>query len=292
MIGIDPKTLAPIAPVIPPDIDARFRRDHADWIEDHYGAEYFEWPTHWHHAPYERLAKTFTRDELVLLWHSCIFSSKLDDHLEEHEPVLWKVRHSLWRYGADTKLPRLVAYYNRLSRIAVGLPDFDVRLSWTRSINTAAWAEHGRDNPIYLDASFGILLHYKGRHVMTISFATSVYGILVAQVQLREKRGNRFLYKLPMSYLDFALDMLHRAFPDETLYLVTGASTAVAVRAAYTKNPERLTPETAARIERFYDQPLGRYMRTGETVRCGSDDGRVFAKLARDAAHVSHEAAA
>lgn len=115
---------------------------------------------------------------------------------------------------------------------------------------------------------------------MTIGFAPSAHGILVAQVQLRQKRGNRFLYKLPMPYFDFALDLLRRAFPDEPLYLVTGTSTVAAVRASYGKNRDRLSAETATRIERFYDQSLRDYMRTGETVRCGSDDGREFERLA------------
>src|SRR4029077_16762645 len=157
-------------------------------------------------------------------------------------------------------------------------PDFAVRITHTRSINTAGWATDGRDNPIYLDASFGALVYYRGKHVMTIGFALSEYGILVAQVQLRQKRGNRFLYKLPTPYLDFALAMLQRAFPDDALYLVTGSSTTAAVRAAYGKHPSP-SPEVLDRVSRFYDQPLRDFARLGETVRCDSDDGRVFARL-------------
>lgn len=285
MIGLDPKLLRPITLVdCIRDPDTRLREDHLDWIEDVYGAEYFEWPTHWHHLPHEKLAFTFNYDELIKLWHGCIFSSKLDAYLQEHDPVVWKTQHSLWRYGGGRDYARFVACYNGLSRIAVDLPDFDVRLSWTRSINTAAWAHHGRDNPIYLDASFGVLLHYKRQHVMTIGFAVSSHGILVAQVQLREKRGNRFLYKLPLPYIDFALAMLQCAFPNDNLYLVTGTSTVAGIRAAYGKDANRLAAETATRIERFYDQPLRDYARTGETVKCGSDDGRVYAKLARASA--------
>lgn len=285
MIGIDPRDIVALSTVTEtPDASTRFIAVAADWIEDRYGADCFSWREHWHHAPHDLLAKAFTHDELVSLWHGCIFASKLDDHLEEHEALIWKVRHSLWRYGGSTDYQRFVACHNGLTRIAVDLPDFDVRITHTRSINTAAWAEHGRDNPIYLDASFGVLLYYRGKHVMTIGFALSKYGVLVAQVQLREKRGNRFLYKLPMPYLDFALDLLARAFPDDTLYLVTGKSTTAAIRAAYGKNADKLAVETAERVEHFYDQPLAAYARTGKTVRCGSDDGRVFARLERSLA--------
>lgn len=279
MIGIDPTSLVPLATLSGvPDAGTRFEAVAADWVEDRYGAD-FSWQEHWHHAPYERLARAFTRDELIWLWHHCTFASKLDDHLEEFEAAVWKVRHALWRYGCSRDYQRFVAYYNRLSRLAADLPDFGVRITHTRSINTAAWAAHGRDNPIYLDASFGVLVYYKGAHVMTIGFTPSEYGILVAQVQLRQQRGNRFLYKLPRPTLDFALDLLSRAFPAEALYLVTGSSTTEAIRAAYGKGCCVLAVATGERIARFYDQPLQGYERTGETVRCNSDDGRVFERL-------------
>ncbi len=291
MIGVDPASIVPLSPMADvPDAEIRFAAVAADWIEDHYGANYFTWQSHWHHAPRDLLAQAYTREELIRLWHGCIFASKLDDHLQEHDELIWKVRHSLWRYGGSRDYQRFVACYNGLARLSVDLPDFVVRITYTRSINTAAWAAHGRENPIYLDASFGVLLYYRGKHVMTIGFALSEYGILVAQVQLREKRGNRFLYKLPMTYLDFALDLIQRAFPDDALYLVTGTSTTAAIRSAYGKNADKLATETADRIEHFYDQALVGYTRTGQIVRCGSDDGRVYAHLSR--AWVEHKEAA
>jgi hypothetical protein len=287
MIGIDPRSLVPLGRVDGnpadsiPNAQARFRAVAADWIEDRYEADRFVWEEHWHYAPYALLAQAFTREELIRLWHSSHVASKLDDYFQEHEELVWKVQHSLWRYGFTRSFDRFVACHNGLGRVVVDLPDFDVRLTHTRFINTAAWAAHGRANGslIYLDASFGVLLYYKGVHAMTIGFALAAEGILVAQVQLRQKRGNRFLYKLPMPYLDFALDLLRRAFPDETLALVTGSSTTAAIRRAYGKKEDCLTPETAQRIERFYDQALRGYVRTGERVSGSSDDGRVFVPL-------------
>jgi hypothetical protein len=281
MIGIDPASIIPLASTSDvADAPARFAAVAADWIEDRYETDRFRWVDQWHYAPYELLARVYSHEELIWLWHSCIFTSALDEHFENEEALVWKVRHSLWRYGGSRDYPRFVACYNGLGRLAIDLPDFAVRITHTRSINTAAWAADGRDNPIYLDASFGALVYYRGKHVMTIGFAPSEYGILVAQVQLREKRGNRFLYKLPAPYLDFALDMIQRAFPDDSLYLVRGSSTTAAIRAAYGKNGG-LAPETVRRIERFYDrEPLQGYVRTREVVHGGGDDGRMFARLA------------
>jgi hypothetical protein len=291
IIGIDPTSVVPLSQDDRvPDAPERFAAIAADWIEDHCGADHFSWQSHWHHAPYDLLTRAFSREELIRLWHGCIFASKLDDHFQEHESLVWKVQHSLWRYGGSRDYARFAACHNGLGRLAIDLPGFCVRITHTRYINIAAWAAHGRDNPIYLDASFGALLHYRGEHVMTVGFALSVHGVLVAQVQLREKRGNRFLYKLPMPYLDFALDLLRRAFPDDDLYLVTGKSTTAAIRAAYGKHADRLSAETAGRVERFYDQPLADYTRTGAVVRCGSDDGRVFARLERTLARCKEAA--
>lgn len=282
MIGIDPMSLIPLASTHAVlDAPARFGAVAADWIEKHYKAGHFTWQEHWHYAPQVLLAQTFTREELICLWHSCIFASKLDEHFEKQEALVWKVRHTLWRYGGSRNYDRFVECHNGLGRLAIDLPGFDVRITHTRSINTAAWGAHGRDKPIYLDASFGVLLYYRDQHVMTIGFAPSAYGILVAQVQLREKQGNRFLYKLPMPYLDFALDLLERAFPNDTLYLVTGASTARAIRAAYGKDDEsRPQAEVMRRVARFYDQPLANFTRLGAVTQVSSAEGRVFTRLA------------
>lgn len=285
MIGIDPKSIVPLSFVSAdlsdsvPNKSERFRAVASTWIEDRYGSNRFSWEDHWHYASHELLAQAFTRDELIRLWHDCVLMSELDSHFQEHEALAWKVQHSLWRYGCTRNYKRFVAFYNGLGRIAVDLPNFAIRLTHTRYINTAAWAAHGRDNPIYLDASFGVLLYYKSKHVMTIGFAFSVCGILVAQVQLREKHGNRFLYKIPTPYLDFALDLLQRAFPNDKLYLVTGTSTVAGIKAAYGKNADNLPLETRMRIKRFYDQELSCYTRTRETVLGCGDDKRMFVCL-------------
>ena len=279
MIGVDPADILPLAMTSDvKDAPSRFAAIAADWIEDRYETGRFVWADHWHYAPYELLARAFTCEELIRLWHGCIFASALDEYFEEHEALVWKVRHALWRYGCSRDYPRFVACHNGLGRLSIDLPDFAVRIVHTRSINTAAWAAQGRDNPIYLDASFGMLVYYRGSHAMTIGFALAESGILVAQVQLREKRGNRFLYKLPMGYLDFALAMLQRAFPEDVLCLVTGSSTAAAIRAAYgTKGS--LAVETAERLTRFYDQSLRDYRRRRQDTARGSDDGRLFVAL-------------
>ena len=280
MIGVDPASIVPLSPTSNvADAPARFAAVAADWIAKRYRASGFVWEEHWHYAPYELLALAFSSEELIRLWHGCIFASKLDEHFEEHEALVWKTRHALWRYGCSRDYQRFIVCHNGLGRLAIDLPDFNVRVTHTGFSNTAGWVEGCRNRPIYLDAAFGALVYYRESHVLTIGFAPSEHGILIAQVQLREKRGNRFLYKLPMSCLDFALSILRRAFPDDSLYLVTGSSTTRGIRAAYAKSGG-LPAEAAQRITRFYDQPLHDYLRMEETVEGSSDDGRVFVALA------------
>lgn len=286
-VGIDPASVARLGVVrgareeLAVSWEARFRAACPSWVEDHVRWADFRWADHWHYIPVELLTRVFTRDEQVRMWHDEIFESGLARHFEENDALLWKVQHALWRYGGSRDYRRFVAYYNHLADLSAGTPNFTVRITHTRFCNTAAWAIHGREDPIYLDASFGALLHYRGAHVMTVGFTPSAYGVLIAQVQLRKKTGNRFLYRLPSAHLDFAIDLVARAFPGNDLLLVTGESTVAATRRAYERTPGRLTPETAARVQAFYDQPLRGYDRTDDVVHGSSDDGRRFVRLTK-----------
>lgn len=290
MIGIAPEDIPVVRWVERPTDEDATRRLWAaapEWMQEKYiykGEDWFVWKEQWHYVPYEVLAKAFTHDELIRIWYDSFTSSRVDKHLEEHEELIWKVCHTIYCYGGFVRdYDRFIACFECLRRFHVGLPDFDVRVTHTYSINTASYSVHERSRTpgtsLYIDASFGLLLYYKGKHVMTIGFAFSNRGVQIAQVQLREKHGNRFLYKLPMPYLDFAIDLVQRAFPGDDIWLVTGESTVGAIRRAYGKNGT-LPDLTAARIERFYDQGLRDYTRTDKTA-WGPDDRRVFRRLAR-----------
>jgi hypothetical protein len=270
MIGIDPKDikydLSPVAeeltkdpgPTVP-DQEKRFRAAFPEWIEERYGndyggPDYFVWSECWRRVPYELLAQVFTFEELVKMWVSECIESDCGRYFERHEPLLWKIKNSLWQYGCEQGYNKLVAAIKGLKKISTDLPDFDVRITHTRTINTHGSALH--DVNLYLDGSFALLLYYKGAHVLTVGFSIARDGILVAQTQLRQKKGNRFLYKLPFHYLEIALAMLYRAFGD-TLWLVTGESAVAAIRKAYGPNtPCTMTDEDAERIKALYDRPL------------------------------------
>lgn len=289
MIGFSPSEIPIVGPVLGVDEpEERLRAAAREWIWDHYGDErsgkdYFVWKESWHRVPFEVLSKAFTFDELVSLWFHQVLDSEINKHITENLHVIWKVQHSLWKYGGHN-YGRFLLMLAGLRRFAIDMPDFQLRLTFTNWINTAAPAVHGREagRSIYLDAPFGVLLFYKGKHVMTTSFAFARDGIKIAQVQLREKRGNRFLYKLPMSYLDFGIDLVARAYPDEKLWLVTGPSTVEAIRRAYGENAHKLAPEIAERVANLYSQELRDYVRVCGIASVGtSDDWRAFVELRR-----------
>lgn len=236
----------------------------------------------WLDIPYKALAAVFTPDELTRLWWSAAVSSKVCDHLydrdEEHplDHVVWKVRHAMWMWGWSDDYNLLVDAYEGLRRLSFG-EGFEVRLDHTNSINergTAVYTRNAPPKPVWLDGEFGLLVYYKGKHVLTVGFSPTAAGVLVHQVQLREKRGNRFIYKLPKPYLEHTLDCFRAAFPTLPVLLIDGAEAVHRIRQAYGKRAKEDFDPTGApeRIQAFYDQPLGGYERVpvekGAYARC------------------------
>jgi hypothetical protein len=129
---------------------------------------------------------------------------------------------------------------------------------------------------LWIDNDLAALVHVGGRHVLTVGFGLGASACYVSQVQLREPRGNRWLYRVPGHYLDVALDMLAAAFHGYDLWLVDGGSAAAAVRRSYGKGPCTMTAETEARIVALYDRQLAAFDRTATTDVI---DRRTYRKL-------------
>lgn len=262
-----------------PDAEARFVAVAADWIEECYGEHApFRWKDGWRNAPTEALARAFTKNELYRLWKTSFLASDLGDHIEANEHLLWKIDNCLWRYGPGKGWNGLVRAVAGLKRLDLGLADFDLKLTHSRYTNEFGRSAHNFD--LWLDAALGLIVEYKGEHVLTVGFACWGDGdVLITQVQLKKRKGNRFLYKLGRHYLDVVLDMFTRAFGDDHVYLVTGKSAVAAVRAAYGKAPCGMTPEDEARIAAIYDRTLDAYDRVeGDSYECY---GRRYLRLRR-----------
>lgn len=210
------------------------------------------------------------------------------DKGEIPEPVefVYKLCNSLFHYGG---YPRS---WNTLVRAYYAIPDFEfgpgfeVRFDHSRYFNWWGRAFHVEDqirkmnlpweeknkywtnNELYLDGVFGYLIYYRGRHVMTLGFNLGRDRILLCQVQVRNQRGNRWLYKLPAHYFDYAVTQIadHFARYDLDTYLVDGEALAKRIESVHTDdNP--MDMEAYDRIIDTYSMPLTHFMR-------GSDFGR------------------
>ena len=292
LIGIDPKdipyTFTPVNPKFTKnpektlgDLGARFKTHPAGqrWVNEHYGekhAHLFQWdnPRHssWLDVPAAVLYEVFTFEECAKMWIGSFIMSRLSQYIDDKHEFLRKVENTHWRYGFIREWNLLARHMEGLKRLDFGVPDFEVRLVHTNPSCMQAWSVQIRT--LYLDASLGVAIYYKGEHVLTTSFALTDEGVMVAQVQLRQKKGNRFLYKLPKPYVEMILDMYTRAFTEDQVFLVEGKSAAESVRNAYGNSvPDTFTSEVATQIEKVYNRPLDTY-EMGTAVK--SLFGRVY----------------
>jgi len=230
-------------------------------------------------VPLEVLKATFTSNELSRIHNDMRWMASWCDEWEKENPVQAKIKSSIWRYGCLNSYRLVTRYLNHLGSLKVEDPGFEVRLTWSSYFNEFGPAVHLRgEKPLYLDGTFGVLVYYKGQHVLTIGIALARCGVLISQVQLREKKGNRWLYHIKRPYLEWAVGIIAEAFKGVKLWLVEGKSTVKAIRQSYGNTPCGMTAETEERISAFYNQPLATMRRTKTKTQYF---GREFIKLKR-----------
>ena len=134
-----------------------------------------------------------------------------------------KIENSMWRWGCGKDVwNEVVDAYNGLRDFTIPVDDFEVTLDFTTGCNERGYSREAR---VFLDGVFGLLVHYKGKHVMTLGFSFVAGGkLLIQQIQLTNHKGNRFLFKLPKNYIEFILEQFTQAFPNHTICLVDGLS--------------------------------------------------------------------
>lgn len=262
-----------------PDKERRVLAIGGTWIDNFIAhASDLRWRNISGRIPLSILEQAFTFDELCRIWFSGGGGSRLSDHMATEHPVLEKIRLSIWNHGSGIDFDTFASAARGMSCLA--WPDAEVRIVYTGRYSCDGPAQDiPREASLWIDNDFGALIYVGGKHVLTVAFGIGKEGIFLAQVQVRAKKGNRFLFKLQAHYLDVALSMLATAFPGLPLWLVTGASAVNAVRKSYGKSPCSMTEETEARITSLYDRPLGAYLRSSnETTH---HEGRTYVKLSR-----------
>lgn len=154
-----------------------------------------------------------------------MLNNTLEDLFDDNPEyrIIRKIQSSMWRWGHKRSTwNELVHAYNAIRSFSLNKEDFKVRLDYTTSVNERGRSEYTRT---FLDGVFAYLVYYKGKHVMTLGFSLAPNKkVLIQQIQIKERKGNRWLYKLPENYVEYAIDCFAKAFPKYKLYLVDGAS--------------------------------------------------------------------
>lgn len=166
-------------------------------------------------------------DELCKIHYSSIIMldnsvCKLFDGESHPHRLVWKIGNSMWRWGVGADVwNEVVESYNGIRAFSLDLrDDFELRLDFTTGPNPRGYSEFSRT---YLDGVFAFLVYFRGKHVMTIGFSiTEGRRVLLQQVQLIQKKGNRFLYRFPDNYLEFVVECFKEHFPGFEVCVVDG----------------------------------------------------------------------
>lgn len=176
--------------------------------------------------PADILKARLTFDQLAKFKYGQIYTlDRSVEDLFDKEPthaIVRKIQSSQWRWGmGDKAWNDVVETYNGIRSFDLDLENFEVRLDFTTGHNERGYS---RESRTFLDGVFAFLVYYKGEHVMTLGFSVQTgMKLLVQQVQLKNRKGNRFLFKLPSNRLEFFLSRFALAFPNHTLCIADGA---------------------------------------------------------------------
>lgn len=207
------------------DLGERLGGRVVEWVRDRYDGEGPDLASIAHRIPMQ-VYDLLTKDELCKIRASSVLM--MDESVEEAfrtDPLLSlhrKIASSMWRWGVGRGgWNETVDAFEGIRGFSFGHPDFEVTLDHTTGYNECGYSEHSRT---FLDGVFGYLVHHRGEHVMTLGFSLMKgRRLLLQQVQLKSRRGNRWLFKLPRNYLEHVIDRFAEAFPRHRIHLVDGA---------------------------------------------------------------------
>lgn len=193
---------------------------------------------------------------------------------------IYKLRNSMHHYGRyPGSWNNLVLAYYAIPDFNFG-PEFEVRfdhssyfnewgsaqhtvddiLRYKESLGRAATQDYFNENIVYLDGVFAYFIHFRGKHVLTLGFSVGEGRIFINQIQLRQPKGNRWLYQLPTDLLSYCVNRMYEHFSrwGFDVYLVEGTSLAKRIAAVHKGG---ISVEVSNRITNFYNQPLVGYCR-------------------------------
>lgn len=199
--------------------------------------------------PVEVFLKRLSFDQLCKYKYGRIFTMdrSVDDMFRDDPKyaLFYKIKSSMWRWGYGSGVwNEVVDAYDCIRRFAIPREGFEVRLDLTTGLNPYGYS---READVFLDGVFGFLVYYKGEHVMTLGFSLMEgRRLLVQQVQLTQRKGNRFLFKLPANRVEFFLQCFADAFPQHELCIADGSDIGKKSLSSYKHRLEQVIEELAA----------------------------------------------
>lgn len=145
-----------------------------------------------------------------------LFETKSFEHMLVH-----KIGSSMWRWGYKRGAWNdIVEFHQNIRTFDLDIDGFEIRLDHSTYFNECGYSQYSRT---FLDGVFAFLVYYKGEHVMTIGFSLMAdRRILIQQIQLTRRRGNRFLFKMPANRVEHIIGRFHAAFPTHELFIADG----------------------------------------------------------------------
>jgi hypothetical protein len=180
--------------------------------------------------PRQYLSELSFEDIAKIYWPRIVQMQRSVHEMFEHRAeydLVRKLRNSMWHWGRCSssngkEWNTMVRAYHGIRQFDFGLSGFTARLDYSTHYNPRGYAQCSR---VFLDGVFGFLVYHGDEHVLTIGFSVVQDDrLLVTQIQLVKPKGNRFLYKLPLHYVDYVLARLALAFPHFEIFLVDGGS--------------------------------------------------------------------
>lgn len=207
-----------------------------------------EWKNILARLPIAQLLRLLTFQELARILYTDIyfFADEVREQIEKLPKLvlLKKIQNSFWKWGNngdDTTWGMAISLYGQMCSFSVDLEGFTAHLDWTTGYNHKGYSTSTR---IFLDGVFAYLIHYRGEHVMTVGFSFTDKGeLLISQVQLVKKKGNRFLYHLPVRYVDWVVALMRKNFTGRKAYIVDGGSLALHIYQSYSLPAQNLREE-------------------------------------------------
>ena len=168
-------------------------------------------------------------------------------NLDPRHALLGKIISSYWRYSLTTpSWSEIADAYTGIASFDLGLENFEARLDHTHERDMKGPGFH---ECVYLDGALAFHIHHASKRVMTISFSFAKgRRILIQQIQLASKRGNRWLFRFPPHRLEFFLERFAAAFPQHSIHVTHEDDLCEAISSLYQK-----ILETREKHVQFYE---------------------------------------